>query len=284
MSTVTKKFRSNWFRVATAGATSDGRNIEASWIQEMAKSYSPSVYGARIWMEHIRGTVADSPFRAYGDVVAVKAEEVDVEINGTTEKRVALFAQIEPTPDLVAMTKAKQKIYTSIEVNPKFADTGKAYLVGLGVTDSPASLGTDVLSFAAQNPDSNPYKGRKQSPENLFAASVEVELNFEEVEDKPSAGAALLTKISELFRSNKASTDGDLVQIGEAVTAVAEQVKAQETQFADGQKAVTELAKAVGKLTDDFSSLLETLGKTPDTTQPNRPAMTGGNGLDVTDC
>jgi hypothetical protein len=32
------------------------------------------------------------------------------------------------------------------EVNPKFADTGEAYLMGIGVTDSPASLGTDVLS------------------------------------------------------------------------------------------------------------------------------------------
>ena len=31
-------------------------------------------------MEHLRGTLADSSFRAYGDVLAVKAEEV--EING----------------------------------------------------------------------------------------------------------------------------------------------------------------------------------------------------------
>lgn len=43
-------------------------------------------------------------------------------------------------PDLVKMTTDnKQKIYTSIEINPKFGDTGEAYLVGLAVTDSPAT-------------------------------------------------------------------------------------------------------------------------------------------------
>ncbi|WP_040259611.1 GPO family capsid scaffolding protein, partial [Xanthomonas citri] len=68
-----------------------------------------------------------SPFRAYGDVTAVKAEEV--EIDGA--KRLALFAQIEPTADLITINKSKQKLYTSIEVQEKFANTGKAYLVGL---------------------------------------------------------------------------------------------------------------------------------------------------------
>lgn len=33
------------------------------------------------------------------------------------------------------MNKAGQKIYTSIEMHPKFADSGEAYMTGLGVTD-----------------------------------------------------------------------------------------------------------------------------------------------------
>jgi hypothetical protein len=33
---------------------------------------------ARIWVEHLRGVMPDSSFRAYGDVLAVKAEEVDM--------------------------------------------------------------------------------------------------------------------------------------------------------------------------------------------------------------
>ena len=38
-----------------------------------------------------------------------------------------------------------------MEVVQNFAGTGKAYLAGLGVTDSPASLGTDELKFSARH-------------------------------------------------------------------------------------------------------------------------------------
>ena len=131
--------KSRFFRVATEGATTDGRAIEKKWIQQMAKNFNPTKYGARVWLEHYRGIAPDGLFKAYGDVKALEAREVE-------GGKLALFAQIEPLPELVAMTKAKQKIYTSIEVNPSFADTGEAYMTGLGVTDSPASLGTDVLT------------------------------------------------------------------------------------------------------------------------------------------
>lgn len=142
----TKKFKSKWFRIATAGDTTDGREIQENWIQEIAETYNPQTYGARINVEHIRSVLPDSSFGAYGNVIAVKAEKV--EVNG--EKKLTLFAQIEPNDNLIALNKRNQKIYTSIEVNPNFANTGKAYLVGLAVTDSPASLGTDMLQFAAK--------------------------------------------------------------------------------------------------------------------------------------
>src|SRR3990167_4905433 len=129
-----KKFASKWFRVATAGATVDGRTISADHLKQMAKNFKRDVYGARVWLEHLRGTLPDSVFKALGDVIGLKTEEVDGKLR--------LFAQIEPLPDLVKMNKAGQKIYTSIEIEPKFADTGEAYLMGLAVTDSPASLGT----------------------------------------------------------------------------------------------------------------------------------------------
>lgn len=142
-----KKFRSKWFRVAVEGATTDGRQIERSWIVDMAAQYSPNTYGARLNCEHFRSIWPDGELGAYGDVLALKSEEI--EIDGKT--KLALFAQIEPTESLVALNKKGQKIYTSIEVDPKFADTGKAYLVGLAITDSPASLGTEALQFSAQH-------------------------------------------------------------------------------------------------------------------------------------
>lgn len=41
MSKTAKKFKSKWFRVAVEGATTDGRKIQRSWIEQMAKNYSP---------------------------------------------------------------------------------------------------------------------------------------------------------------------------------------------------------------------------------------------------
>jgi hypothetical protein len=89
-----QKFRSNWFRVAVEGATSDKRKIERTWLEQAAKNFSQNTYGARVWLEHFRSLLPDSPFKAYGDITAVKTEEVEI----AGQKKLALFAQIEPTP------------------------------------------------------------------------------------------------------------------------------------------------------------------------------------------
>lgn len=84
----------------------------------------------------------DPHSKCYGDVVGLKTEE-------NAEGKLQLLAQIDPTDDLIKLNKERQKIYTSIECDPNFADTGEAYLVGLAVTDNPASLGTEMLVFSA---------------------------------------------------------------------------------------------------------------------------------------
>ena len=50
--------KSRFFRVAVEGATTDGRTIEANWLEEMAASYNPATYAARVNLEHIRGVTA----------------------------------------------------------------------------------------------------------------------------------------------------------------------------------------------------------------------------------
>lgn len=277
--------KSKFFRVAVEGATTDGRNIERSWIEQMAKNFDPSKYGARIWMEHMRGMFPDGPFKAYGDVTAVKAEEV--EIDGV--KKLALFAQINPTDDLVAMTKARQKIYSSIEINPKFADTGEAYLVGLGVTDSPASLGTDVLAFAAQNPKANPFASRKTDPDNVFSVAVETTLEFE-AEAQPEEGK-LSKKVKEIlakFSAKKTNDDARFADVNEAVenlAAAVEEIAAQAGKTGQQFAAATEvetLRKQLTELQASFNTLKEQLD-TEDGKQPQRPAATGAKGAQ-TDC
>lgn len=267
-----KKFRSKWFRVAVEGATTDGRRIERQWIEQMAASYDPSKYGARVWMEHFRGTLPDSPFRAYGDILALKVD--DVEIDGSKVR--ALFAQIEPTDDLVNMVnKLKQKIFTSIEVREKFADTGKAYLMGLGVTDTPASLGTEMLAFSALHPDASPLRSRKQSPDNLFTLAEETELVFEEYEEKPSIGAQLFNKVQELLKGKQTKDDNEFGAIGQAVEAIAEHGLDLTEQLNAAQASHRELNTQVQQLSTDLSELKVTLGKTQDHTQIQRPQVTG---------
>ena len=92
MSTKTKKFRSNWFRVAVEGATSDGRKIERNWLEQIASTYDPNKYGARIFIEHIRGLNPEWGFRCMGDVMAVKTETVQID----GKDHLALMAQIQP--------------------------------------------------------------------------------------------------------------------------------------------------------------------------------------------
>ncbi|HRE35906.1 MAG TPA: GPO family capsid scaffolding protein, partial [Sphingopyxis terrae] len=146
--------KSKFFRVAVEGATVDGRTIDRKWLEEMAATYNRTTYAARVNLEHIRGIAPlgnnNSPFGAYGDVLSVKTDTVDIALGGKTEKRLALFAEIEALDPLVELVRKGQKLYTSIEVNPSFADTGKAYLMGLAVTDTPASLGTEMLEFSAK--------------------------------------------------------------------------------------------------------------------------------------
>ena len=209
-----KAQKSKFFRVATAGATTDGRNIEASQLQEIAQTYDRNKYGARIFIEHIRGVNPEWGFRAMGDVLDARTGEV--EIDG--QKRVTLEVQIEPTDEFGALTRKGQKIYSSIEIAPNFAGTDKAYLFGLGVTDSPASIGTEILQFAAQNPAASPFAGRKQHKDNLFSEAVEVAIEFEDVEDE---GPSLLERITQLFKSKRDNDAARFADVHSAVEQVA---------------------------------------------------------------
>jgi hypothetical protein len=75
----------------------------------MAETFDPRVYGCRINLEHLKGILPDGPFSRYGDVVELKSEKIDDDsvLNG----KLALFAKITPTDDLIAMNKKLQKVY-----------------------------------------------------------------------------------------------------------------------------------------------------------------------------
>lgn len=278
--TPAKKLRSKWFRVAVEGGTTDGRTIERSWIEQMAAQYSPNTYGARINCEHIKWAWPGGEFGAYGDVLACKAEEVEI----AGEQRLALFAQLQPNDALLALNAKNQKIYTSVEINPKFAKTGQAYLVGLAITDTPASLGTEALQFSAQH---GTLTGRKQNKDNLFTAAEEVQLEFEEVTDGPGMLAALRDKVGGLLSKSKEKDGKDAANfaaLGELIEQLATHGAEQTEAMTKSQAAFTELEAKFAKLSDDHEALVKRLSNTQDHTQKDRPSVPGGSGRDLTDC
>lgn len=279
---------SKFFRIGVEGDTCDGRIISGNDIQEMAESFDPRVYGCRINLEHIRGLFPDGDFKRLGDVVELKAEKIDDDsvLNG----KWALFAKITPTDDLIAMNKKLQKVYTSMEIQPNFANTGKCYLVGLAVTDDPASLGTEYLEFC-RNAKHNPLQRFKANPENVFSAATLAELEFEDVPD--TVLNSLADKVKAIFSRKQVSDDARLNDVHEAVTTVSDHVQtnltrqderlsAMETAFATLKQ---ELTGKVEETSQAFSTLKTTLDKTESFSQPRRTKASGGGGDELlTDC
>lgn len=280
MSKEDKKYKSKWFRIAVAGDTTDGREIQAEWIIQMADNYDPNTYGARINMEHFRSVFPDGVFGAYGDVLALKTEKVD--ING--EEKDALFAQIEPTQSLIELNKKKQKVYTSIEVDDNFANKGSAYLVGLAVTDSPASLGTEMLQFAA-GAKVNPFSDKKQKPENLFTAAQEVSLEFEEVKEQQSYSAGLLDKVKKLFSKQEQNDKKSAESFSEqeqAIVEIATETAKQGEVVSDLETKYSTLNTAHEQLQKDFNEFKTKLDGEPD--QQPRPMSGNSKFTENVDC
>lgn len=279
---------SKWFRIGVEGDTCDGRVISGDDIQDMADTFDPRVYGCRINLEHLRGILPDSVLKRYGDVTAVKAEIIsdDSALNG----KKALFGKIAPLDELVSMVRAGQKVYTSMEIRPNFANSGKCYLVGLAVTDDPASLGTEYLEFCSRATQ-NPLAGKKDQPGDLFSVASLAELEFEDVSD--TVLNSLTDKVKAIFSRKQASDDARFADVHEAVTEVSELVQ---TNLTATDSRVTELETAFAQLKQDvtrqteestqaLSSLKSSLDNTESQRQPRRELSKGGTGDELlTNC
>lgn len=271
----TSKFQ----QVCVEGATCDGRHINRQDIQDIADTYDPKVYNARVNLEHINGILPNGPFKAYGDVLAAKAEEIQ---DGPLKGKLALKVQIDATDDLVEMNRARQKVHTSVEFRPNFAKTGKTYLTGLAVTDNPASLGTEILQFSA-TATVNPLAHRKTDPECLFTATEEVTFEFEEVpEEKPS----IFTKVKELLSRRDKASDDQIADVHLAVTEIAQHQQAQGEKLADItdlKSTVTQLTAQVTQQQTDLTELTHRLSNS-DANPFSRPPATGAASQHETDC
>ncbi|SFR79835.1 GPO family capsid scaffolding protein [Sphingomonas jatrophae] len=282
--------KTKFFRVAVEGATTDGRVIERDWIDQMAAGYNPETYTARINCEHLRGFSPDKPFNAYGSIVAVKAEDFALQLDGKSQTRRALYAQFDVNDQLVEINRAGQKLFSSVEIAPNFAATGKAGLVGLAVTDNPASLGTEMLAFSAAKPM---IDGFKSKPDSLISASVEFAFELEQAE--PDAATGAFAAMKTFFERFTTSTPAPATPVAPAPAGTPPATPPANDNFAQLAEGIrllgagvtalsTKLDTDVGVLRTELGTLKTQLGSTE---QPGgtRPPATGAEASKyATDC
>lgn len=250
--------------MATSGKTIDGREISETEISQMAKNYNQEEYTSNIWYEHIRY------FGNLGQVVDVKAEKDD-------KDRLCLFTKLSPSIELMDLNSRGQKIFTSVEIQPNFCDTGEAYLVGLAVTDEPASVGTTQLHFSKRTQDDGNYFtpledagtltfARKDS---LLAQVVDkFKSHSTKEQDNDDMSAELLQKISTTLTEQsqlleKFSTRLDVLTVDDKKPDTKDDTQTSDTSDAPSKSefnalkaSFDDVSKQLSDLTKKFSSAL----------------------------
>ncbi|AWY99606.1 phage capsid scaffolding protein (GPO) serine peptidase [Rhodobiaceae bacterium] len=281
-----KKLISNFVRIATEGLTIDGRTITADQLSQMAASYDPEKYGARIWLEHFRSLFADGAFPALGDVVDLKTEK-------DSDGKLALYGRLQPNDKLMEMNKQGQKVYTSIEMDGDFAGSGQAYLVGLAVTDSPASLGTERLQFAQDG--INRFADGDKKPKTQIWPAVDagiLEFSEEGDGDKPDQAPGLFSKVTDILNGTSKRNDQrfadmeiSIVELAKGVDGLNQKLADLTTSGNDTPAPDAGLAKQVETMSAQLSTLTEKITGEPDPATPARPESQGFTGTkELADC
>ncbi|HHN8611527.1 TPA: GPO family capsid scaffolding protein [Klebsiella quasipneumoniae] len=266
------------FRVAVSGNTVDGREIQPQHLRDAAANYNLNVYAARVNIEHFLSPYPGSDFGAMGDVTALSTEDIT---EGPLAGRTALYAEIDPSDRMVQMTDKGQKVYSSIELAPQFALNGKAYVVGLAMTDTPASLGTDRLKFAAQQRASVMAFNNQQGEPPMFSKAIEAEV-IELAAQRSEEGTKWFTRVMGILGKGQKTDDQRFSQIHEAVEAVAQVQSDQLDRFSTIEQERQQDKAAIQKLTSDLDELRKTLGST-DAGFSQRPPANGGANAQLAD-
>ena len=163
------------------------------------------------------------------------------------------------------------------------------------MTDSPASLGTEMLAFAA-GASANPLAARKTDKAALFSEAVPLELEFEDAAPAGESGAlaavvAMFSKTLEKITGTQPPADPKPVQhsagvvdanVQAALTQATTVMKAFAEQQAKDATALSDLTAKFNKLQEDFTETVKKLNNTPG--GASRPEATGGSGAVMADC
>ncbi|EDV5227987.1 GPO family capsid scaffolding protein [Salmonella enterica subsp. enterica] len=276
MANATKPARKK-FRVAVSGSTIDGREISGELLKAAAKNYDPTVYGARVNVEHIKSIFPNSELCAMGDVTALSAEDIT---EGPLAGRVALNAEIEPTDRMKKLTDEGKKIYSSIELYPDALD-GKPYIMGLAMTDTPASLGTERLKFAAQQREQVMKFSNQHTEAPMFTEAMEAEI-IELAEQRSEEGKQWFGRVMELIGKGRKSDSEQFSQVREAVEGVAQSHADLLDRFNDMSRQHDGDHKTIEKLSTELATLRDQLASQDGDTK-DRFRATGGNAAEMPD-
>ncbi|CTQ16156.1 Capsid scaffolding [Klebsiella variicola] len=266
------------FRVAVSGNTVDGREIQPQHLRDAAANYNLEVYAARVNIEHFLSPYPGSDFGAMGDVVALSAEDIT---EGPLAGRTGLYAEIEPSERMKQMTDKGQKVYSSIELHPQFALNGKAYMMGLAMTDTPASLGTERLKFAAQQRASVMAFNNQQAEAPMITEAIEAEV-IELAAQHSDEGKQWFNRVMGILGKGQKTDDQRFSQVHQAVEAVAQSQVDLGEQFSTAEQERQQDKATIQKLTTDLAALRQQLEGT-DGNFSQRPAAGGGANAQLAD-
>ncbi|SCC54287.1 GPO family capsid scaffolding protein [Kosakonia oryziphila] len=261
------------FKVMTSGTTIDGRNVTRAHLHEMAAAYDPSVYGARVNIEHYLSPFPDSVFSAMGDVAALSVEDIN---EGPLAGEAHLFAEIEPTQRMKDLIADGKKVYSSIEMHPNFPLTKGPYLMGLAMTDTPASLGTDKLKFTAEKRAEIMRFSSQDAVVTMFTPSFEAEL-VQENQSRNDSGKEWFSRVMGILGKGQKTDDQRFSQVHQAVEAVAQSQVDLGEQFSAAEQERQQDKIAIQKLTSDLAALTSKLGSTDANFSQREPASGGAN-------
>lgn len=265
-----KKTSRKKFRVAVSGSTVDGREISPVHLREAAENFNPDVYAARVNVEHYLSPCPSSEFSAMGDVTALSTEDIT---EGPLAGRTALYAEIEPTERMKQLVADGKKIYSSIELHPQFSVNGRAYLVGLAMTDTPASLGTERLKFTAQQRQAVMTFNSVQGEAPLISEAIESEI-IEMAEQRQEEGTQLFNRVMGIIGRGRRADDASFSRIQEAVEGVATSQADIIDRFNTLETRHQQDSQKITSLTTELAALKEKL-RTQDGDPQNRFTATG---------
>lgn len=267
-----KKATRKKFRVAVSGSTVDGRVISPVHLREAAESFNPEVYAARVNVEHILSPYPSSDFCAMGDVTALSTEDIT---EGPLAGRTALYAEIAPTERMKQLVAEGKKIYSSIELHPQSSVNGRAYLVGLAMTDTPASLGTERLKFTAQQRQAVMTFNSIQGEAPLISEAIESEI-IEMAEQRQEEGIQWFNRVMGIIGRGRKTDDAHFTRIQEAVEGVATSQADIIDRFNALEVSHQQDSQKITSLTTELAELKTKL-RTQDSDPQNRFTATGGN-------